>query len=123
MNENPFLKKQLFSEFLFLFLIGRSLDTTSDSGGGALASAPLAPAPIALATSTSSPEEAAGPASLSLLPDSDPQSDSDELFDGSSELDPLELDSVAAAPLIAIWYKTQIPPGPALLLTRKFKEG
>ena len=103
--------------------MGRSFDTASDFGGGALAPAPLAPAPIALATSTSSPEEAAGPASLSLLPDSDPQSDSDELFDGSSESDPLELDSVAAAPLIAIWYKTQIPPGPALLVPRNFKVG
>jgi len=123
MNENPFLKKQPLFGISVSFLIGRSLDTASDSGGGALAPAPLAPAPLALATSTSSPEEAAGPASLSLLPDSDPDSDSHELFDGSSESDPLELDSVAAAPLIAIWYKTQIPPGPALLVPQNFKVG
>ena len=61
--------------------MGRSFDTASDFGGGALAPAPLAPAPLALRL----PEEAAGPASLSLLPYSDPDSDSDELFDGSSE--------------------------------------
>ena len=104
--------------------MGRSFDTASDFGGGALAPAPLAPAPLALATSTSSPEEAAGPASLSLLPDSDPDSDSHELFDGSSESDPLELDSVAAAaPLIVMCYKTQIPPGAALLVPRNFKVG
>ena len=101
--------------------MGRSFDTASDFGGGALAPAPLAPAPLATSTSSSGPD--AGPASLSLLPDSDPDSDSHELFDGSSESDPLELDSVAAEPHIAIWYKTQIPPGPALLLTRNFKEG
>ena len=72
---------------------------------------------------SSSPEEAAGPASVSHLPDSDSESDSDGLLDDSSESDALELESEEAAPLIAIWYKTQIPPGPALLLTRNFKEG
>ena len=119
MNENPFLKTH--SEFLFLFLIGRSLDTAYDSGGGALAPAPLAPAPSA--SSASSPEEATGPASLSHLPDSDSESDSDGLLDVLSESDPLELESEAAAPLIAIWYKTQISPGPALLVPRNFKVG
>jgi len=121
MNENPFLKKQPLFGISVSFLIGRSLDTASDSGGGALAPAPLAPAPLATSTSSSGPD--AGPASESLFPDSDPDSDSEELFDGSSESDPLELDSVAAAPLIAIWYKTQIPPGPALLVPRNFKVG
>jgi len=81
-----------------------SKDTASGSGGGA--PAPLAPAPLATSSSSSGPD--AGPASSTHLPDSDPCSESDELLDGSSESDPLELESVAAAPLIAMWYKTQI---------------
>ena len=76
-----------------------------------------------LASSASSAEETTGPASSSDLPNSDSDSDSDGLLDGSSESDPLELESEVAAPLIAIWYTTQIPPGSARLVPRNFKVG